>query len=96
MKQTVLNLIIKAAFKDTKMKQIGRRPNFFDMENPVFFPGNIKVLKGYKTSAYQTQLGLTLTVDTTSKFMSTKTCLESFKELLQKVPSQRFRDVVEE
>jgi hypothetical protein len=31
----LLNIIIKDAFRDTDLKQIGKAPRFFDMKNPI-------------------------------------------------------------
>lgn len=33
--QQLLNIIIKAAFRETNLKQIGKAPRFFDVQNPI-------------------------------------------------------------
>jgi len=50
--QNLLNIIIKQAFRDTHLKQIGRAPRFFDVANPIVLPAqNLKIWSGFKASA---------------------------------------------
>jgi hypothetical protein len=35
--QTLLNLIVKQAFRATNLKQIGNRPRFFDIKKSIDF-----------------------------------------------------------
>ena len=64
------------------MKQIGRSPRFFDIENPIDLSRqNLMVMPGFKASAFQTELGCTLAIDSVFKFMCTTTCLQKINEL---------------
>jgi len=79
----LLNIIIKQAFRETgRLKQIGRSPRFFDVSNPLMFK-DIKVWSGFKASAVNTNMGLTLVIDNVFKFMSTSTCLERIRQIKQ-------------
>ena len=80
-------MILKNAFKDTKMKQIGRAPRFFDVEQPIQCAANIMIWQGFKASAFQSQMGCTLVMDSIFKFMSTKSCLDRIIEI-----QQQYRD----
>lgn len=33
--QNLINIIIKQAFRETNLKQIGKVPRFFDVQNPI-------------------------------------------------------------
>ncbi len=80
--QNLLNIIIKAAFRDTRLKQIGKAPRFFDVANPIQNAGEgLMIWQGFKASAFQSQVGCTLVMDSIFKFMSTKTCLDRIVEL---------------
>jgi hypothetical protein len=64
------------------LKQIGKVPRFFDVQNPIELSrSQLKILSGFKASAFQSQLGCTLVMDSIFKFMSTKTCLQRIMEI---------------
>ena len=53
------------------------------------------VMPGFKASAFQTELGCTLAIDSVFKFMCTTTCLSKMKELRQRANSDsHFRQLV--
>ena len=81
-KQTVLNLIINQAFRETNLRQIGRSPRFFDINAPINLPrSGLMIMPGFKASAFQTQMGCMLAIDNVFKFMCTTSCLEKIREL---------------
>lgn len=45
------------------------------------------IMPGFKASAFQTELGCTLALDSIFKFMSTTTCLEKIREIKQRTHS---------
>ena len=62
--QTILNSILNSAFRETKLKQIGQRPVFFDMDKEIDLSRDgLKIWPGFKASIQHTQLGLTIAVD---------------------------------
>ena len=82
--QTILNSILNSAFRETKLKQIGQRPHFFDMDKAIDLSRDgLMIWPGYKASIQHTQLGLTIAVDQTFKFISTKSVLDQMIELRQ-------------
>ena len=82
--QNLINVILKQAFRETNLKQLGRSPRFFDVNAPVDISNvGLKMWSGFKASAFQSELGVTLAIDNIFKFMSTKTCLERIFELKQ-------------
>lgn len=93
----LLNLIIKEGFKQTDLRQIGKQPRFFDIKNAqeVANAGLI-MWPGFKASAYNYEVGLTLVIDNISKFMSTKSCLETIQEIKSCGLSEYEELVVEE
>ena len=75
--QNLINVILKQAFRETNLKQLGRSPRFFDVNNPTNLPNiGLRMWSGFKASAFQSELGCTLAVDNIFKFMSTTTCLQ--------------------
>ncbi len=89
MAQNLLNIIIKEAFRSTELKQIGKAPRFFDVKNPIDLSSHgLKIWSGFKASAFQSQMGCTLVMDSIFKFMSTKTCLDRILEIKDESPSQ--------
>lgn len=75
--QAIINVIIKEAFRETDLKQIGKSPRFFDIKSPIDLSDlGLKMWPGFKASAQQTKVGLTLTIDSIFKFVATRTCLE--------------------
>lgn len=82
--QTLINIIIKQAFRDTDLKQIGKTPRFFDITNAVNLERqNMRIMSGFKASAFQSQMGCTLVVDSIFKFMSTQSCLSMMQDLMR-------------
>lgn len=80
--QNLINIIIKQAFRETDLKQIGKTPRFFDLKQMQDIKkSQLRILSGFKASALQTQVGCTLVVDSIFKFMSTTTCLERIVQL---------------
>ena len=80
--QNLINVILKQAFRETNLKQLGRSPRFFDVNSPVSLNNiGLTMWSGFKASAFQSEFGVTLAVDNIFKFMSTKTCLERIHEL---------------
>ena len=52
-KQTVLNLIINQAFRETNLKQIGRSPRFFDHSGTINLARQgLMIIPGFKASAF--------------------------------------------
>ena len=88
-KQQIINVIIKDAFRSTDLRQIGRSPRFFDTTNPInMMREGLRIWSGFKASAYQSNMGCVLAIDNIFKFMSTKTCLDRLREINQKSHSQ--------
>ena len=87
-KQTVFNLIINQAFRETNLKQIGRCPRFFDTSSVIDLQRqNMLIIPGFKASAFQTELGCTLAIDSCFKFMSTISCLQKIREMQDRAHS---------
>jgi len=64
-------------------------PRFFDTKNAVDLSGSkLRILSGFKASAFQSQVGCTLVVDSIFKFMSTNSCLSRMIELRDDYPQQ--------
>lgn len=75
-------MIINQAFRETNLKQIGRTPRFFDITAPIDLSRQgLMIMPGFKASAFQTEMGCTLAIDSIFKFMSTTTCLEKIREM---------------
>ena len=71
-KQQIINVIIKDAFRSTDLRQIGKTPRFFDTTNPMVLQREqLKIWSGFKASAYQSKMGCVLAIDNIFKFMST-------------------------
>ena len=80
--QNLINVILKQAFRETNLKQLGRSPRFFDVNKPVDLSQiGLKMWSGFKASAFQSELGCTLAVDNIFKFISTTTALQKIKEM---------------
>ena len=83
--QNLINIIVKQGFRDTSLKQIGRSPRFFDVTNPINLPKQaLKIWNGFKASAFNSESGITLAIDSIFKFMSTTSCLQRMVELRDK------------
>ena len=51
--QNLINVILKQAFRETNLKQLGRSPRFFDVDNPVDLSRiGLKMWSGFKASAF--------------------------------------------
>jgi hypothetical protein len=82
---TLLNIIIKDAFRGTSLKQIGKAPKFFDMQKGVSLPDSgLMMWPGFKASAFSYQSGITLVIDNINKFMSTVSCLDRINEIFER------------
>lgn len=82
---TLLNIIIKDAFRGTNLKQIGKTPKFFDMDKGVTLPeSGLMMWPGFKASAFAYQSGITLVIDNINKFMSTVSCLDRINEIFER------------
>ena len=82
--QNLINIILKDAFRDTDLKQIGKTPRFFDVSNAMdLTQQNLRIMSGFKASVNQTHLGPTLVMDSIFKFMSTTSCLQRINEIRQ-------------
>lgn len=78
----LLNIIIKQAFRETSLKQVGKAPRFFDVENPVVMHAQgLYIWTGFKAAAVQSRLGTMLCMDSIFKFMCTRSCLETIEDL---------------
>ena len=80
--QNLINIIIKQAFRDTNLRQIGKAPRFFDVSRSQEILGSgLQMWPGFRASAFNYQSGLALVIDNINKFMSTTTCLQRIKEI---------------
>lgn len=81
---TLLNIIVKQAFRETNLRQIGRQPRFFDVSKAFEIEGSgLQACPGFRASAYNYTSGLTIVIDNINKFISNKTCLERIHEILE-------------
>jgi hypothetical protein len=80
---TLLNIIVKQAFRETKLRQIGKQPRFFDVAKAIEVAGTgLQACPGFRASAYNYTSGLTIVIDSINKFISNKSCLERINEIL--------------
>ena len=80
--QQLMNIIIKSAFRQTNLKQIGKTPRFFDVSNAMDLKEHqLRIMSGFKASINQTHLGPTLCMDSIFKFMSTTSCLARINQI---------------
>lgn len=78
----LLNIIIKQAFRETSLKQVGKAPRFFDVKNPVVIhSAGLQIWTGFKAAAVQSKLGTMICMDSIFKFMCTRSCLDRIDEL---------------
>jgi hypothetical protein len=77
----LLNNIIKDAFRSTQLRQIGTLPRFFDMDKaiPVAQTG-LLACPGFRAAAYSYTSGLTLVMDSVSKFIQSRTVYDVLQE----------------
>jgi len=79
---TLLNIIVKQAFRETNLRQIGRQPRFFDISKAIEVEGSgLQACPGFRASAYNYTSGLAIVIDNINKFISNKTCLERIHEI---------------
>jgi hypothetical protein len=78
------------------LKQIGRSPRFFDVSNPINLPRQgLKIWSGFKASAFNSESGITLAIDSIFKFMSTTSCLQRMMELKERAQDeQRWQQMI--
>jgi len=51
--QNLINVILKQAFRETNLKQLGRSPRFFDVNSPVDLSRiGLTMWSGFKASAF--------------------------------------------
>lgn len=51
--QNLINVILKQAFRETNLKQLGRSPRFFDVNNPINLDRiGLRMWSGFKASAF--------------------------------------------
>ena len=79
---TLLNVIVKQAFRETQLRQIGKQPRFFDVSKAIEVEGSgLMACPGFRASAFNYTSGLTIVLDNINKFISNKTCLERIHEI---------------
>lgn len=79
----LINIIIKQAFRETDLRQIGKQPRFFDISKAVSVEGSgLQACPGFRASAFNYQQGLALVIDNINKFLSNKSCYERIDEIL--------------
>ncbi len=84
---TLINIIIKEAFRQTHLRQIGKVPRFFDTTKAIEIPGaDLQVWPGFRASAFNYQSGLALVIDNVNKFMSTTSCLQRIQDIMHNCP----------
>lgn len=78
----ILNIVLIEAMKETGMVQFGKRPRFFNHQDPIDVKDmNMQIWKGFKISAQLHDEGCSLLVDNCSRFMSTKNVLSRIQEI---------------
>lgn len=79
---TLLNVIVKQAFRETNLRQIGRQPRFFDMSKAIEIAGSgLHACPGFRASAFNYTSGIAIVIDNINKFMSNITCLSRINEI---------------
>jgi len=81
---TLLNIIVKQAFRETKLRQIGKQPRFFDVSKAIEVPGSgLQACPGFRASAFNYASGMmAIVIDNINKFISNKSCLERIYEIM--------------
>lgn len=81
---TLLNIIVKQAFRETKLRQIGRQPRFFDLNAAIDVEGSgLQACPGFRASAFNYISGMAIVIDNINKFISNKSCLERIHEIME-------------
>lgn len=92
---TLLNIIVKQAFRETSLRQIGKQPRFFDVSKAIEVEGSgLQACPGFRASAFNYTSGLTLVLDNINKFISNKTCLERIQEIQYLAANGEIKDPV--
>lgn len=79
---TLINIIIKEAFRQSNLKQIGKIPRFFDPSKALEVEGTgLLIMPGFRASAFNYEQGLAIVIDNVNKFITTKSCLERMHEI---------------
>jgi len=92
---TLLNIIVKQAFRETSLRQIGKQPRFFDVSKAIDVEGSgLQACPGFRASAFNYTSGLTIVLDNINKFISNKTCLERIHEIQHDQQNGVIKDAV--
>ena len=82
----IVNVIVKQAMSETGLLQFGVRPRFFDATSPIdVHELNMQIWSGFKASACRYDNGCALIIDNCSRFMSTKTVLDTIQSLYDEI-----------
>lgn len=85
MGSTLINIIIKEAFRRTDLTQIGKSPKFFDKDNALQFKNMpVMMCSGFKATAWNYEIGPILVLDNIHKFLSTQSCLERIYQIQER------------
>lgn len=84
-----INSVVKACLRNSKLRQIGRSPLFFNPAQANVFQNVIETWPGFFTSSWIYAKGLYLIIDNVSKFVSVQSCLDLIYERLQRVDEDR-------
>lgn len=81
----LVNFIIKQAFRIIpSLTQLGKLPRFFDLNSGENVAnGLLKVLPGFRASAFNYQYVTAVVVDNVNKFLSSDYCIDKIKEIQQ-------------
>ena len=92
---TLLNIIVKQAFRETSLRQIGKQPRFFDVSKAIEVEGSgLQACPGFRASAFNYTSGLTIVLDNINKFISNKTCLERIQEIYEQAEQGQVKDPI--
>ena len=84
-----INSVIKSCLRNSKLRQIGRSPLFFNPDQANSFHDVLETWPGFFTSSWIYQKGLYLIIDNISKFVSVNSCLDIIYERLQRIDEDR-------
>jgi hypothetical protein len=80
----LINIIIKQAFRETNLRQIGKQPRFFDVSKAIVVENTgLQACPGFRASAFNYASGMTLVLDSINKFISSRSCLERIQEIMK-------------
>lgn len=84
---TLINIIIKEAFRQTHLRQIGKVPRFFDTSKAIKIKNvDLQIWPGFRASAFNYSSGLAIVIDNVNKFMSTTSCLQRIQDIMYENP----------